>query len=172
MALRTDSFDLSGLRLSSGEGRHLELAVSAELFEFGGERYAVSPDPLPVVIDVSRTTANGYALRLGLAATLEGPCMRCLEDAAPTFEVEAREVDQPGGGEELESPYIRDGVLDVRGWARDALALSVPAQVLCRPDCAGLCPICGAALDRAGPEHHHDQEPDPRWAKLSELRLD
>ena len=172
MASRTDSFDLSSLRLTSGEGRRLELEVSAEPLELGGERYAVSPDPLPVAIDVSRTTANGYALRLSFAATLQGPCMRCLGDAAPVFEVQVREVDQPGGGEELESPYVTDGALDARAWAHDALALTVPAQVLCRPDCAGLCPICGVALDRADPEHHHDPEPDPRWAKLAELRFD
>lgn len=172
MAQRADIFDLASLRLRSGEGRRLELAVAAEPLEFAGERYAVSPDPIPVVIDVSRTTGSGYALKLRFSATLHGPCMRCLAAAAPTFEVQAREVDQPGGGEELESPYVREGALDVRAWVRDALALSVPGQVLCRPDCAGLCPVCGADLNDAPADHGHAPEPDPRWAKLSELRLD
>ena len=98
--------------------------------------------------------------------------MRCLADATPTFEVLAREVSQPGEGEELESPYVRDGVVDLRAWARDALALTVPTQVLCRADCAGLCPVCGADLNEAGPDHGHEREPDPRWAKLSELHFD
>jgi uncharacterized protein len=44
--------------------------------------------------------------------------------------------------------------------------------VLCREDCAGLCPICAADLNEAGPEHHHERPADPRWAKLSELELE
>lgn len=172
MAPRTDSFDLAGLRLSSGEGRRLELHVVIEPFELGGERYRVEPADVPVALDVSRTTGSGHALRLRFEATLSGPCMRCLSPARPAFEVVAREVSQPGEGEELESPYVTDGVLDLRAWVRDALALSIPTQLLCRPECAGLCAVCGADLNTAGPDHGHESEPDPRWAKLSELRFD
>ena len=172
MPLRTDTFDLGGLRLTSGEGRRLDLHVGIDPFELGGERYVVEPNVVPVILDVSRTTGSGYALRLGFAATLVGPCMRCLADATPTFEVVAREVSQPGEGQELESPYVQDGLLDLRGWARDALALTVPTQLLCRPDCAGLCPVCGVDLNEAGPDHGHEAQPDPRWAKLSELHFD
>ena len=98
--------------------------------------------------------------------------MRCLEPAALVFDVDAREISQPGEGDELESEYVEGEVLDLRGWARDALALALPAQVLCREDCAGLCPVCGADLNAAGPDHGHEREPDPRWAKLSELKFD
>lgn len=170
---RTHSFDLAGLRLTSGEGRRLDLAVPIDPFEFGGEHYPVAPDPLPVRVDVSRTTGEGYALRLRFSAALQGPCMRCLEPAAPVFEVDAREVSQPGErDEELESPYVVDGVLDVGAWAHDALALILPATLLCRPDCAGLCPVCGANLDEAGPDHRHEPEPDPRWARLADIRFE
>ena len=172
MPVRTDTFDLGGLRLTSGEGRRLKLHVGIDPFELGGERYVAEPGVVAVDLDVSKTTGAGYALRLRFEATLVGPCMRCLADATPTFEVLAREVSQPGEGEELESPYLQDGVVDLRAWARDALALTVPTQVLCRPDCAGLCPICGTDLNEAGPDHDHEREPDPRWAKLSELHFD
>jgi uncharacterized protein len=172
MSLRADTFDLAGLRLSSGEARRLELQVAIDPFELGGERYTVEPALIPVKLDISRTTGSGYALRLSFEATLNGPCMRCLSDAAPRFEVLAREVSQPGEDDELESPYVRDGELDLRSWARDALALTVPAQLLCRADCAGLCPTCGADLNIAGPDHAHETGPDPRWAKLSELHFD
>jgi uncharacterized protein len=169
---RTDIFDLAGLHLSSGEGRRLELAVPIGPFELGGERYDVVPAAIPVALDVSRTTGEGYALRLRFEATLSGPCMRCLSDAEPVFEVDAREISQPGGGEELESPYVDSQALDLGAWARDALALALPATLLCRPDCAGLCPVCGVDLNAAGPDHAHERDPDPRWAKLSELRFD
>lgn len=172
MALQTDSFDLGGLRLASGEGRRLELHVSIPSLSLGGEPYPVTPDPLPVRVDVSRTTGRGYALRLRFAAVLEGPCMRCLEPASPRFEVDAREISQPGETEELDSPYLDEsGVLDLGGWARDTLALALPGTLLCRDGCAGLCPVCGTDLNLAGPDHGHEATPDPRWAKLAELKL-
>jgi uncharacterized protein len=172
VAVVAESFDLGRLRLTPGEGRRLELDVPVGDFCFAGERYAVTPAQPAATLDVSRMTGNGYALRLRLAAALAGPCMRCLEDAAPVLEVDAREVEQPGGGEELESPYVHDEVLDLRGWARDALMLALGGeQILCRTDCAGLCPECGENLN-LDPGHAHERTPDPRWAKLGELRLD
>lgn len=176
MSPRTDTFDLAGLRLSSGEGRALDLEVALGPLDLGGERYAPDPAVIPVRLDVSRTTGSGYALRLRFEARIGGPCMRCLSPAAPTFAIDAREVSQPGEAEELESPYVTvepPATLELRDWAHDALALAVGGSpILCRPDCAGLCPVCGADLNEAGPDHHHESGPDPRWAKLSELKFD
>ncbi|HYI99512.1 MAG TPA: DUF177 domain-containing protein [Thermoleophilaceae bacterium] len=173
MALRTDVFDLARLGLTSGEGRRFDLHVRVEPFSFGGQRYEAEPDVVPVRLDVSRTTGSGWALRLRYAVSVSGPCMRCLEPAAPRFEVDAREVEQPGvPDEELSSPYVdADGELDLAAWARDAVALALPAQITCRPDCAGLCAHCGANLNEEH-DHAHEAEPDPRWAKLSEIRFE
>ncbi len=167
-----DSLDLNGLRLTSGEGRRLDLEVRIEPLTLGAETYAIDPLVLPVRLDISRTTGQGYALRLRFEATLEGPCMRCLDPADATYEIDSREISQPGAGDELDSPYVEAGVLDVSGWARDALVLGLPRAILCREDCAGLCPTCGTNLNTAGSDHHHEPEPDPRWAKLSEIRFD
>jgi uncharacterized protein len=172
MTQRTDTLELGRLGLSSGQGRRLDLHTTIQPFHYGGEPYAVTPAEIPVRLDVSRTTGNGWALRLHFTAGLEGPCMRCLEPASPSFEVDAREVHQAGAAEELTSPYVdASDELDVAAWARDALALELPAQLTCRPDCAGLCGVCGADLNE-DPEHHHDAAPDGRWAKLSELKFD
>lgn len=168
----TDALDLGGLRLSAGEGRSFDLAVHVEPLTLGGEPYEVSPPAVPVKLDVSRMMGNGYALRVRFDVTLEGACMRCLKDAAPQIEVDSREVDRPGGGEELSSPYLREETLDLAGWARDALMLALPTQMLCSEGCAGLCPVCATDLNEAGPEHSHERAPDPRWAKLRELKLD
>src|SRR5437588_5933499 len=126
MSLRTDTLDLGGLHLSAGEGRRLELAVAIEPFVLAGERYPVEPRLIDARIDISRTTARGYALRLRFEAAVVGPCMRCLEPAAPTFAVDGREVSQPGRGDELTSPYVEREQLDLQAWARDALALALP----------------------------------------------
>ena len=164
--------DLASLRLSSGEGRHVELPVQVEALDLGGERYGADPDQVEARLDLSRMTGGGYALRLRFAATLAGPCMRCLKDARRQVEVDAREVSVPDGGEELSSPYVREETLDLSAWARDAFALALPTQILCREQCAGLCPVCAVDLNEAGPEHVHEREPDPRWAKLRELKLE
>jgi uncharacterized protein len=171
MGRLTDIFDIGRLGLSSGEGRRLGLEVGVDDFDFAGQRYAVPGRSVSATLDVSHTT-TGYSLRLRFDTALEGPCMRCLEGAGHEIGVDAREIDQPGGGEELDSPYLDDQQLDLRAWARDALALALPAQIVCSADCLGLCSVCGENLNLAGPEHAHEREPDPRWAALRELKLE
>jgi len=169
---RAHDFDLAGLRLNTGEGRRLQLDVPVEPIQLGSETYEAQPNPVHADLSVSRMNGGGYALRLAFAAAATGPCMRCLRPASPQLDIEAREVDVPHSGDELESPYVHDETLDLAAWVRDAFALAIPSKILCRADCLGLCPICAADLNEAGPEHSHESAPDPRWDKLRELRLE
>src|SRR5918999_551296 len=111
---------------------------------------------------------SGEGRRLDLHASIAA-----FDYGGQGYEVDAREVSQPGGGEELQSPYVEEegAELDLEAWARDALSLALPAQLTCRDDCAGLCPQCGANLNE-DPEHRHESAPDQRWAKLSEIKFD
>jgi DUF177 domain-containing protein len=165
--------DLERLALSSGQARSLDLELDLDPIELAGQTYVAAGGGGEAHLDVSRTT-TGYALRLRFTTELTGPCVRCLEDGFNEIEVDAREVDQPSAtDEELRSPYVTDGELDVHRWANDALVLALPDQLLCRPDCAGLCSVCGESLNDADPEaHRHSQGGDPRMAKLRDLRLD
>jgi uncharacterized protein len=169
MAQRVEQFDVGTLRLASGEARALDFEVPVAELSFGGQTYSAG-GYADALLDVSRTT-TGHALRLRFGVELHGPCTRCLEDANARVEVDAREIDQPGDAPELRSPYVADDVVDLGAWARDALALALPTQILCSEDCRGLCVSCGANLNE-DPDHGHDPEPDPRWSKLSELKLD
>jgi len=173
MSEATTTIDLGRLSLAHGEGRRLEAPVRLAPLELGGQTYAAIPDAVPARLDLSRHS-SGYAFRLRFPLRVEGPCMRCLEAAALEVEVDAREVAQEGtDDEELTSPYVSDDELDLGRWAHDAAILALPTQLLCREDCAGLCPICGESLNDADPENHkHKQASDPRWAKLSELKLE
>ena len=168
-----NSIDLEALGLSSGEGRHAEIEVAPGELDLAGQRYRFDPDPAPAKLDVSRSAA-GHAMRLRFEGAVAGPCMRCLEPARVLVEVEAREVHQErAADEELRSPYVTEGRLELTAWAHDALALALPVKLLCRSDCAGLCTVCGASLNDADPdEHRHESGGDPRWAKLRELKLD
>lgn len=168
----THLYDLASLHLRSGQGRRLDLTVPLEGITLGGQEYAAQPVAVPVMLEVSRMSGPGYALRIAFDAALAGPCMRCLKDASPALHVDAREVDVPGGEGDLDSPYVQQDTLDLASWVRDAFVLAAPVAVLCREDCKGLCPVCAVDLNEAGPEHAHESEPDPRWAKLRELKLE
>jgi uncharacterized protein len=175
MAQRADILDLARYVRSSGEGRRVDVDVTPGRLTYGEQEYAVVGDTTTARVDISRTS-TGYSLRLRFAAPVTGPCVRCLGAAEMRVEVDAREVDQPGGSEAdgLRSPYVDGDELDVGAWSHDALALGMPAQFLCRPDCKGLCPVCGATLNDADPaEHRHDEEADPGpMAKLREIRFE
>ena len=173
MSEATTIIDLARLSLAYGEGRRLEVPVRLDPLELGGQTYVAVPDAVPTQLDLSRHS-SGYAFRLRFPLRVEGPCMRCLEPADLEVAVDAREVAQEGtDDEELTSPYVTDDELDLGRWAHDAALLALPTQLLCQEDCAGLCPICGESLNDADPaDHKHEQAPDPRWAKLSELKLD
>jgi uncharacterized protein len=111
-------------------------------------------------------------LELELDVRLVGPCVRCLGDAGLDVSVHDRQYQASApdaDDDELRTPYLQDDRLDLSAWARDAVALSLPDQILCRPDCAGLCPMCGRDLN-VDPHEHEDEGGDARWAKLAELR--
>ncbi len=172
---RADILDLSRFVRSSGEGRRVDVDVDPGGLTYGDHSYAVAGGTVPARVDISRTS-TGYSLRIRFEAAVTGPCMRCLDAAEMPIEVDAREVDQPGGSEEdgLRSPYVDADELDLGAWAHDALALAMPAQVLCRPECKGLCPVCGESLNGAdsGAHRHADQHRPGPMDKLSELKFD
>lgn len=162
--------DLRRLGLRPGEEHRDEHEVALEPLELGGQRYVVVPERIPAELAVTRAS-GGAAFRLRFTAQLHGPCYRCLEDAALDQPVDVREyqADDPEGDEELESAYVDGDRLDLAQWARDSVVLALPDKILCRPDCAGLCPVCGKNLNHE-PHGHEGEEIDPRWAGLAELR--
>ncbi len=166
-------FDISRLNLSSGDGRRLELRVELAPFDLAGQTYVADPAAPTARLEASRHS-SGFAFKLNFPVHIEGPCMRCLEPAAVDLEVEAREVDQTGTADaDLRSPYVTDDELAIGRWAHDAVLLALPTQILCRPDCLGLCPFCGEPLNDADPaEHEHEKPIDPRWSALKDLKLE
>lgn len=163
-------FPLRSLRLRSGEEHRDEIAVELEPFELGGQRYLPVPAQVPTELTVTRAT-SGDVFRLRFATRLHGPCMRCLTDAVVDLAVEALEyhASDPAADDDLHSEYVIDDQLELSTWARDAIADALPDQIVCRPDCAGLCPVCGKNLNLK-PHEHEEAVADPRWAALESLR--
>jgi len=181
-----ETVDLDSLSLTYGDAKQLQGKIEPEEVHLGGQAYSPRPEKAGFRLDVSRTS-TGFALRLRFEVGLAGPCYRCLEPATVRVDVDAREVDQPPepmpartaaeeaeedeiSAAELESPYVENGILNLAAWTHDALILSLPNQIVCRPDCLGLCDYCGESLNGAEPDaHDHGQKVDPRWSRLREL---
>ena len=164
------SLSLRTLKLRPGEQHRDEIELELEPFELGGQRYLPVPEKVPAELTVSRAT-TGTVFELAFRIRLHGPCYRCLEDAVLELPIVGREYQatNPGEAEELRTQYVIDDRLDLAGWARDASALELPDKILCRSDCAGLCPVCGRNLNDE--LHTHEEEAgDPRWSALAELR--
>ena len=146
-----------------------ELFATAESSRFDGQLalplLAVGPDdyrfenPVSWEVDVTNT---GSALLVsgGVAGSGACPCSRCLEDVVHEFEgvIEGYflidphadpEIDEEG--EDLEEGEFDilpdDHMVDLAPLIEAALFIDAPDMPLCRDDCAGLCPQCGANLN-------------------------
>ncbi len=163
------SFDLRRLKLRPGEQHREAIELELPAFEFGGQRYVPIPDTVTANLVVTRAV-TGTAFTLSFAARLHGPCYRCLGDAVLEVPIEVREYQASSpDDDELRTPYLVGDRLELSEWARDAVALALPDKILCRPDCAGLCPECGENLND-NPHVHEETVADPRWAALEALR--
>jgi uncharacterized protein len=163
------TFNLRTLKLGSGEQFRDEQEIKLEPLELGGQRYLPVPENVLAELTITRAS-TGTVFELAFHVRLHGPCFRCLEDAVLDLPISAREYHaNVPEDDELRTPYVDDDKLDLSAWARDALALQLPDKILCRADCAGLCPVCGKNLNDE-PHDHGEPEPDSRWAALAELK--
>jgi uncharacterized protein len=164
------TFNLRQAKLRPGEEYRDEIELELEPFELGGERYLPVPDTVPAELAITRAT-TGTVFDLRFTTRLHGPCYRCLEDAVLEVPIVGREYQatNPEGSDELRTPYLVDDTLDLVAWSRDAVALALPDKILCRSECAGLCPVCGKDLNKE-PHAHEEEKTDSRWAALERLR--
>jgi uncharacterized protein len=163
--------DVGSLGLAPGDVRRVRVPVAVDPLQFGGETYTVATAPEGAEVEL-QAIAGGLYLKLRLEATVAGPCYRCLEPAQLAVTVSATEYQEHGadsGDDELGCEYLAGDELDVDRWVRDALVLALPGKILCRPDCAGLCPRCGVRLEPGGEHDCAPAEPDPRWDALRQL---
>ena len=169
--------DLRRLDLAPGAGAQVDVPVPLPDMILGAQAYAPSPPEAQARVDVG-SSGSGVGLRLRFATSLRGPCQRCLEASEVDIAVDAREFQASGRADadeiddDLDCEYLSGPMrmeLDVGAWARDAMAEAMPMSILCRDDCAGLCARCGTNLN-TGACDCADDEVDPRWAALGELR--
>ena len=120
-------------------------------------------------------------VKLSLEAdfTLKMQCSRCLEHFERSFHEEATFYLKAGKEEVKAEKSLKDediytlfyatDEIDVTPLIRDMVILVYPMKPLCKPDCKGLCPVCGVNLNKM--KCHHEQVTiDPRWSKLLEIK--
>jgi uncharacterized protein len=137
-------------------------------------------DPLEGTVHAVRTN-RGLLVSGHLETSLDATCSRCVRDIEVPVAIDLDEevlpsVD-PATGTALDSSAEPDVLrltdhheLDLGEAVRDAIVLAEPIAPLCRPDCPGLCPVCGQEL-ASGPHEHEDSSIDPRLEALRSFRV-
>src|SRR5919204_2503385 len=155
--------------------------------------YEVTEDPIDprgenaglLEANVTSIDADIVATHTNPGAYLEGDakakvaqqCSRCLRAIATPVDAHFAEqyyavIDVVSGDAKEEPPRDAKRIgsdfrIDLTPLLREELILATPLAPLCRPDCKGLCPVCGRDLN----DDPHDHETvDERWSKLSELK--
>jgi uncharacterized protein len=161
------------------EGLRRDLEI--ESFGDDGRELAVSLEgPVRASLGLTRHQ-DRVRLQGELSAEVKFECSRCLKEyvgeVRSEVEMFLEEEDDTVTDEEVEltaeeagTRPLRDGRVNLREIVAEQVHLALPVKPLCREDCRGLCPRCGADLnDRScgcGDEPH-----DPRWEALKKLKV-
>jgi uncharacterized protein len=152
-------------------GSHKHVLVRAPLPDLVTP-VATVPGDAPVTVDAEvESVVEGLLVSGTVRARARLQCVRCLRDLTEELAVEVRELFalDPAAAEDEGYAVLAGESLPLDTLARDALVLAFPAAPLCRPDCAGLCPECGADRNQVNCGHAGTAD-DPRWAPLTGLR--
>jgi len=112
--------------------------------------------------------SDGIVVAGRLRVRWQGVCRRCLVDTGGIVDSEVHELYQRTVTDPDAFEIVGEQ-LDLRPAVRELVLLDAPATPLCRPDCAGLCPTCGANLND-GPCGCTAAPADPRWSALDALK--
>jgi DUF177 domain-containing protein len=154
--------DLHSLRFHDASEVWRTLPVEVQPFVYGGLEYHVPGDVVQAELTAARVGDN-LTLTLLVDTHVLGPCQRCLADADIVVGAEGIEYVRHGESsaevvpdEDDVDAYVVAHQLDLERWVRDLVADALPQKLLCRDDCRGLCPLCGADLN-ADPDHRHEE---------------
>ncbi len=126
-------------------------------------------------------TGRSILARASLSTAIDTTCSRCVKAIVAPIDVEIEEIALPSididSGMPVDPDLDPDALrlddhheLDLGEPVREAISLAEPISLLCRPDCRGLCLVCGIDLNGTADHHHLDEEVDPRLAGLAAWR--
>lgn len=166
--------------LKQAVGEHVDLHVAESPVDPRGDNAdLLDADITAFDADIKAThTDPGAYLEGRLNATVDQQCARCLRPvrspittrfAEQYYAKERVETGAPMPKAPRDAKTIgTDFLVDLTPLFREEVILATPQAPLCRPDCRGLCPVCGADLNDS--PHGHEVQADDRWAELAKLR--
>jgi uncharacterized protein len=170
--------NVAGL-LGESPGTSRSVAIAGVMLDLGPDLELA--DPVEGTVRLARTN-RGVLVTGRLSTSIAGQCSRCLRDIEIPIGVVLEEEVLPSidiaTGLPVDTTAEPDAArltdhheLDLEPFVREAIQLAEPIAPLCRPDCPGLCPVCGG--DLAERPHDHDETPvDPRLEALRAFRVD
>jgi uncharacterized protein len=165
--------DTRDLGRRPGSSRELVRTAPAPV-GFGLPEVIAVPEGAQVALDLLlESVVEGVLVTGTVTAPLAGECSRCLDPISDEITVELTELyaypdsTTDETTEDDEVSRLVDDVVELEPVVRDAIVLALPQAPLCREDCRGLCPECGAKWADLKPDHRHETI-DPRWAALTE----
>jgi uncharacterized protein len=172
------------MRLDLGKIRtpheQFEQVFPPERFASGTDDFTVA-SPVKLAFEIHKDKST-FRLVGRTETTLEVPCSRCLESMIVPVKTEFDLRYQPhstntGEGEkeieedDLTTAFYQNDEIDLEQLMREQFYLALPMKPLCGEDCQGLCPICGANLNRTTCDCKVESE-DPRLAPLAKLKTE
>lgn len=112
-------------------------------------------------VHISRTP-QGLLVEADFTGFLIQECVRCLEDFTQSLRTHYTELFTFSFRRNVETDLIvpDDGHINLAPLTRDYLLLELPIKPICRPECRGLCPVCGMNLNETVCEHHLQVQED------------
>jgi uncharacterized protein len=161
-----EAIDVRDLVTQPGASR--QHVVRAQLDDLGTE-LARLRDDVPLRADLLlEALVEGILVSGTVRGELVLRCARCLTEFDQPLSVAVHEMFVVEPDPEADDyPLDPDGMLELDQMVRDVVGVELPFSPLCRADCQGLCPTCGADRNQGGCPGH--AEVDPRWAALGQL---
>ncbi|MBN2550898.1 MAG: DUF177 domain-containing protein [Anaerolineales bacterium] len=115
-------------------------------------------------------TAQGLLVQVNMKASTSSECVRCLVDFQQPLEADFTELYAFTLNQTTETGLLmpESGKIDLAPMLREEMILAIPISPLCKPDCKGLCPVCGENLNETTC-NHEDDDIDPRLSALRSL---
>ncbi|MDH3471188.1 MAG: DUF177 domain-containing protein [Acidimicrobiia bacterium] len=154
--------DASDLLKDVGRTRPVQISASVEW----GTEFVKTPADSPLQADLELQSISGGVMTNGrVAFEAEFSCSRCLTERRLPQEIRITQL----FGDDPDAEYQLSGEdIDLEPMLRDEVVLAMPLRPLCRDDCAGLCPSCGADLNEGSCPGHEEATSSP-FAELREM---
>ena len=172
MAPRLHELRLNARELLRQPGLQKAVDVSFPATDVGVDDDRITGD---VTVDLLATSSIDGVVVVGtITMPWRAPCRRCLAEVVGTARIDVDEVYQDPSDVSVvdgDAFPIEGDQIDLVPAVREAVLLELPDDVLCRDDCAGICPVCGTDRNQ-GTCDCDTTVRDERWAALADLELD